>query len=474
MRDHRLKQPTSLAASAFKDSVLNGLADTCNVAQFISFGPDLLRRHVRVGQYPTDFRFRSLEDACATLLSHAPSHSINVRSFKPGEFHSDFHYGIGNSDSGATIVRSLAERGLYTIVNETIDVNDGGISGVYSNDVVEFAPGDTPRCVERPGTASLPSKAAFRLLQTVYGFAPALGFGPNQRIEFSIHPTKQGLRRDHTIVWELSPESSLFTSRAFRWPNRFSRFIGDKAYGLLVGWVFGLPVPRTTVISRSVPPFTFGRPTGSGECWLRTCPVEQEPGRFTSLLGWRDPFELLSQEDPSGTLLASVLSQEGVEAAYSGAAITGESGRTIVEGVKGSGVYFMVGKVAPLRLPKAVTNSVLKLYAQASVHFGPVRFEWVNDGRKSWLVQLHHGETSTSEIVICPGKVSEFVQFETKRGIEELRRLVATMSSSDMGIELIGDIGVTSHMGDLLRKAGIVSNVRQSVVAVQIGIDFVS
>jgi hypothetical protein len=182
----------------------------------------------------------------------------------------------------------------------------------------------------------------------------------------------------------------------------------------------------------------------------------------------------LSQEDPSGTLLASVLSQEGVEAAYSGAAITGESGRTIVEGVKGSGVYFMVGKVAPLRLPKAVTNSVLKLYAQASVHFGPVRFEWVNDGRKSWLVQLHHGETSTSEIVICPGKVSEFVQFETKRGIEELRRLVATMSSSDMGIELIGDIGVTSHMGDLLRKAGIVSNVRQSVVAVQIGIDFVS
>src|ERR1017187_4515898 len=229
MRDHRLKQPTSLAASAFKDSVLNGLADTCNVAQFISFGPDLLRRHVRVGQYPTDFRFRSLEDACATLLSHAPSHSINVRSFKPGEFHSDFHYGIGNSDSGATIVRSLAERGLYTIVNETIDVNDGGISGVYSNDVVEFAPGDTPRCVERPGTASLPSKAAFRLLQTVYGFAPALGFGPNQRIEFSIHPTKQGLRRDHTIVWELSPESSLFTSRAFRWPNRFSRFIRSES-----------------------------------------------------------------------------------------------------------------------------------------------------------------------------------------------------------------------------------------------------
>jgi hypothetical protein len=57
-------------------------------------------------------------------------------------------------------------------------------------------------------------------------------------------------------------------------------------------------------------PFRFGRPTGSGERWLRTCPAEPVPGWFLTQRGWRDPFDLL--EDPSGQGVEAVLSQEGV------------------------------------------------------------------------------------------------------------------------------------------------------------------
>jgi hypothetical protein len=33
-----------------------------------------------------------------------------------------------------------------------VDIEDGGVSGVAYGDMLEFAPGDTPRYVEKPGT----------------------------------------------------------------------------------------------------------------------------------------------------------------------------------------------------------------------------------------------------------------------------------------------------------------------------------
>src|SRR4029453_19591588 len=84
------------------------------------------------------------------------------------------------------------------------------------------------------------------------------------------------------------------------WPNRFSRFLGDKVFGLLVADLLGLPVPATTAVGRRVAPFSFGRPTGSGERWLRTCPAEPVPGRFLTQRGRRRPFAPLAVEDPSG------------------------------------------------------------------------------------------------------------------------------------------------------------------------------
>src|SRR5713226_9659069 len=171
-----------------KDSVLHRLADSANVAQFVSFDPGGRQRHARIRGYGTDHSFASINEAAEALLQS--SGSVNVRSFEPDSAKSrDFIYGLKSADEVASQVAKLAAKGLYTIVNETIDVNDGGVSGVALGSIVEFAPGDTPRCVEKAGTQSLRRDLALDLLERVYGFAPDLSrYGLTKRVEFSIHP----------------------------------------------------------------------------------------------------------------------------------------------------------------------------------------------------------------------------------------------------------------------------------------------
>jgi hypothetical protein len=117
-------------------------------------------------------------------------------------------------------------------------------------------------------------------------------------------PTRLGqtnatsLRHDHTIIWELEDFGTQTTPARMAWPNRFSRLVGDKAFGLLIADAVGLPVPAATGVPRLLAPFHFGQTTGTGEFWIRTCPTEQVPGRFTTHRGWLDPFELMRVEDP--------------------------------------------------------------------------------------------------------------------------------------------------------------------------------
>ena len=46
--------------------------------------------------------------------------------------------------------------------------------------------------------------------------------------------------------------------------------------------------------------------------------------------------------------------------------------------------------------------------------------------------------------------------FDPSFGLEQLRELITT-AAPDEGIEVAGDVGVTSHAGDLLRRAAIPS-----------------
>jgi len=444
--------------SQLKDSVLDQIAEIANVAQFASFDPDLKHRHLRIRGVAAGHQFDSVGATVEELLRSAGS--VNVRTFDPHNDKSrEFIYGLMDPQQVTTEVSRLALLGLFTIINETIDVNDGGVSGVALGNLIEFAPGDTPRCVEKPGTLALPRNLATPLLERVYGFPPDLDhYRPSERIEFSVHPLKRGLKNDHTIIWEVEEVGSFESEVDIIWPNRFSRFIGDKAFGLLLADTLGFRVPATTVFPRSLPPFTFGRRTGSGETWIRTCPAEPDPGRYATHKGWLDPFELLAREDPDGKTIASVLAQEGVNATHSGSLIVERDGSVTIEGVSGYGDDFMLGRSSFGSLPGAVTDSVLQLYRQVAARLGPVRFEWVHDGENAWIVQLHKGATMTLGFMIYPGEPEMVHRFEVHEGIDSLRKLIKSIGSGE-GITIVGEIGVTSHFGDLLRKAKIPSKI---------------
>jgi hypothetical protein len=260
-----------------KDRSLDLLSKYCNVAQFVSFAPgangDLVQQYSRLAGLAPNHIFRSPQEALSRLLALSPDGTINIRSYSPDSPRSrEFVYGIAAADDALAVARRLAYERLFVIANETIDVADGGVSGVAQGDTIEFAPDDTPRCVEKPGVASFPRSMGLSILSKVYGFNPEIGDSRDARVEFSVHPKPRGWMHTHTVAWEHEQTPGENPTAALAWPNRFSRHIGDKVFGLLVAEEIGLPVPRTTVFSRRVAPFSFGIPTGSCEVWMMRRP----------------------------------------------------------------------------------------------------------------------------------------------------------------------------------------------------------
>lgn len=440
-----------------KDESLDALAHAGNVAQFISFVPTgggaYAQGYSRVFGHAPNHHFSSPEDGLTALLAASADGAINLRSYAPDSPRSkEFVYGIGNVSEALSEVKRLISSDLFVIANETIDIKDGGVSGVVQGGIIEFAPDDTPRCVEKPGVASLPLAWGIGLLTKVYGYLPELDLQTTGRLEFSIHPRPRGWKYGHTLCWEWEAENTAPATASMNWPNRFSRHIGDKAFGLLVADLVGASVPKTTVFGRRVAPFSFGKPTGSHEVWTRTCPHEPEPGRYTTLKGWTDPFRLMSIEDPSHTAIASVICQAAVPAVYSGAAIVTIDGRLLVEGRSGEGDGLMLGIDHPEELPGGVAGQIDAVFKKLSAALGPVRFEWVFDGTTVWVVQLHRGATQTSQTVLVPGTAENWLTFEASEGLEALRTFLKHMPD-DTGVEIEGEIGLTSHLADLVRKS---------------------
>jgi hypothetical protein len=161
-----------------KDMSLDKLAEVGNVAQFVSFSPQppgLRQEYCRIAGHSRNHRFESAGVAIAALLARSPDKTVNVRSYAPDSPRSrEFVYGIPTACEAQQTAERLAEGGLHVIVNETVDIADGGVSGVMLGEVIEFSPDDTPRCVEKPGTASLPLVWGLDLIQTVYGVRPVV------------------------------------------------------------------------------------------------------------------------------------------------------------------------------------------------------------------------------------------------------------------------------------------------------------
>ena len=451
---------------SFKDAILNQLANNQNVAQFISFAPGtkLKQRFTRIIGLPPNHTFPSPKEAIEELLKNSDDNLVNIRTYRPDHPKgSQFFYGKNNPDEILQILENQAGNGLYTIVNETIDVEDGGVSGVLLGNVMEVAPYDTPQCVDLPGVCSLPKNIALTILENVYGFRPNLNFDPETRVEFSIHPRKRGLHREHTIIWEKEKIEHIANETDITWPNRFSQMIGDKVFGLLIADAIGLPVPQATVISRAIAPFKFGRITEKWDMWIRTCPKIRVPGKFPTICGWGDPFEFMNfaNTEISNKDIASLLAQDGVYPEYSGSLISGNNGEPLIEGIKGRGDKFMIGQAKPEKLPDEVIDAVSKQYKNAYRNLGPIEMEWVYDGLVVWVLQLHKSNKNIGGKgnVIYPGTPKSFYEFDVEKGLEELRALIGKLEGSDRGIILKGNVGVTSHFGDLLRSARIPSRV---------------
>ena len=442
-----------------KDASLDYLAERgFNVAQFVSFAPLAgapKQEYSRLSGNPRNRHFETPSEAIEAVLARSVDGTVNVRSFEPFNSQSrEFVYGIADARVALAHVERLTSEGLHTIVNETVDIHDGGVSGVLMGNVLEFAPDATPRCVEEPGTASLPRGWGRELLSTVYRFPVELAVPLGSRLEFSLHPKPRGWKQTNILVWEFEEHPHVEAQPELAWPNIFSRLVGDKTFGLLVAHHIGLPVPMTIVINRRVAPFSFGLSTASGETWIRTAPVEQVPGKYTTLRGWRDPYEILHREDPKHEAIASVLSQEGVKPAYSGALIVGTNGRLIVEGKRGEGETLMQGTALPERIPSRIAADVRALFAHAHAALGPVRLEWVHDGKRAWVVQLHRGATETTRTQITSGEAFRWIAFEPSRGLEALRAQLANLPAGS-GLLVKGRVGLTSHIADVIRRARV-------------------
>jgi hypothetical protein len=149
---------------------------------------------------------------------------------------------------------------------------------------------------------------------------PDAAWHEHQRLRDSVGAAGYSITAWRGSCARRSFERAELTSQ-INWPNRFSRFVGDKVFGLLVADAIGLAVPRTTAVSRKIAPFAFGLSTESCEWWTRTAPTEQVPGKFTTRRGWTDPFDLLRREDP-GVPLPGV-SRSGCHSSFGPGSVPG-------------------------------------------------------------------------------------------------------------------------------------------------------
>lgn len=453
-----------LSALQIKDAQLAMLAKEQNVARFVSFTPDVpYIRYCVLGEARTP-RAKGTTWAIEKLLESSTNRQVNVRTFTSEVAKGNpFHYGLRSVDEVLKYVREAARSGYYCIVNETIDVEDGGVSGVTLGGIAEFAPDSTPRVVEGTGAARLPLAVASHVLKAAYGDDVRLPAGAGRRYEFSVHPQRVGSRNGKSVVWESENVAEVSLPSDIEWPNRFSELLGDKTFGLLIADAIGVPVPRTTVVNRRIAPFSFGRSTGSGEWWMRTAPARQTPGHFTTIRGWADPFKLLEQEDPDREI-ASVLSQEGVSALFSGATLPAlDDPGHIVEGVPGWGDSFMLGLREASEMPSFVRGQVLDVLERIEAALGHrARIEWAADEQRVWVLQLHRVSSGASAGVFSPGEADRWLPFDPEDGLSALADVVAKALQVGAGVEVIRPVGLTSHVGDVLRKSGVPGRLKVS------------
>ena len=132
----------------------------------------------------------------------------------------------------------------------------------------------------------------------------------------------------------------------------------------------------------------------------------------------------------------------------------------VIEGIAGKGDDFMLGAHKKSILPASLLDNLKGLLDNIRKYhsmLGEVSIEWVFDGVKIWILQLNQIGSLSLGSVIVSGSPLKYEPFLVSDGLEQLRNKIKEIKDKDVGIELIGDVGLSSHFGDLLRLANIPS-----------------
>lgn len=466
-----------------KDDVLqkkvkNGL----NVAKFISFAPgeNLSIRHCCINSYELSEEQKKLTpEQLVKLLFEEAEKLVSVRTFKIGqESGNPVFFDQNNLDIVLDIVNKHTKMGYYVIVNEGLHFINSEVSGVMFGSLIEFAPAQSPRCVEKKGaTCVLPVKLGLNILKRIYQILTLDKFNPHQRVEFSIYPYKCGVYSQNTIIWEVSefdendPNIPVEIPKII-WPNPFSRVLGDKVFGLLVCNFMNYLVPKTIVLNKYFIPFTFGTSIKDNgiEYWCRSCPGERLPGQLPSVNKNFNVFDLMRQAEKlveKESYIPSLIVQEGVKSIYSGSVITTRDGEIVIEGVKGRGDEFMLGNKVSEFLPSDVIKLVEATSQSIIDHSfisNEIEFEWVYDGKHLWIVQLSVGKNMVSRSIVVEGAVNEYLKFDPSKSasaLTDLAEVIRKAKEINAGISIIGNVGRTSHIVHLLIKEQIPSIIEE-------------
>ncbi len=76
-----------------------------------------------------------------------------------------------------------------------------------------------------------------------------------------------------------------------------------------------------------------------------------------------------------------------------------------------------------------------------------------------WLIQVQQETAVSSGQTIVPGETESEYDFDVSLGLSGLRELVELAKDRPIGIKLIGNVGMTSHIADVLRRYKVPSRI---------------
>jgi hypothetical protein len=66
---------------------------------------------------------------------------------------------------------------------------------------------------------------------------------------------------------------------------------------------------------------------------------------------------------------------------------------------------------------------------------------------------MHLGATASAGSILVPGEAETWIKFPAEHGLAALRDTLESLPAG-AGLVVVGEVGLTSHVADLVRKAG--------------------